>query len=623
MASNPALIARLQSEAARHPTIYRWRLVALAVAGDVALTTVQVMFVALPILIGMMFMNNRYIYWLGAGAIVLLIWLVRTTYRLRGRELKPEEAPQLFSEIEALRKKLRVAGRMQVLIDDAFNASAAETRGLAGLVGTRRVLTLGIPLLAALSRAQLLGVIGHEFGHFSRRHGRFGHWLYRARVGWLEYATYLSASDSPFDRAAAWYAERFVPYFSTRSFVHSRLCEYEADSDAVLAVGGKSFAEALTHVAVLARLWSESFPRQLMRWQCEMPKAPKDFYERFSAAARAWPANELQLWLDEAMRVPSSWLDTHPSLSERLASVREEPRLGKGVRSAGEELFGNSWPALLAEFNAQWYQKTQSGWTIDHLRYKHVLQPLLDADRTTAAKWQAEKRLLRAKTLRGLNPPEGLADLRSLYAEIPQHMGIAFAYGAALLNENDHAGVEILERVAKDNVAFRAPAYSRLLAYQERRGDGEQIEKCSFRFDRTQQRRLEAVAALIPKAQLGEFQESSLAREAQTALLEALKLDRCVAGWLLVQGEAPLATNESANAGTLKVHLLVLTIDTEEAKRSGIGEAEMTERYESAMALLLSPDEWVVVRTYFTTETLPEFFRSRVRLTPSRDVQKT
>src|SRR6266540_1268775 len=183
IAPNSALIARLQSEAVRHPTMYRWRLVALAIAGDVALTTVQVMFVVLPILIGMVFMNNRYIYWLGAGAIVLLVWLVRPTYRLPGRELKPEEAPQLFAEIDALRKKLRVPGRMQVLIDDSFNASAAETRGLLGLVGTRRVLTLGIPLLAALSRSQLLGVIGHEFGHFSRRHGRFGHWLYRARVG--------------------------------------------------------------------------------------------------------------------------------------------------------------------------------------------------------------------------------------------------------------------------------------------------------------------------------------------------------------------------------------------------------------------------------------------------------
>ena len=112
IAPNPALIARLQSEAARHPTIYRWRLVALAIAGDVALTTVQVIFIAMPILVGMVFVNNRYIYWLGAGAIVLLIWLVRPTYRLQGRELKRDEAPKLFSEIDALRKKLQVPGRM-------------------------------------------------------------------------------------------------------------------------------------------------------------------------------------------------------------------------------------------------------------------------------------------------------------------------------------------------------------------------------------------------------------------------------------------------------------------------------------------------------------------------------
>jgi len=622
MAPDPALIARLQSEAARHPAIYRWRLVALAIAGDVALTTVQVLFAALPILIGMLFMNNRYIYWLGAGAIVLLIWLVRPTYRLDGRELKSEEAPQLFSEISALREKLRVPGRMQVLIDDSFNASAAETRGLLGLIGTRRVLTLGIPLVAALSGSQLLGVLGHEFGHFSRRHGRFGHWLYRARVGWLEYANYLSASDSAFDRAAAWYAGRFVPYFSARSFVHSRQCEYEADADAVVAAGGKTFAEALTRVAVLARLWSESFPRELMRWRREMPKAPENFYERFSAAAKTWPAKELQLWRDEAMRMPSSWLDTHPSLSERLASVREEPRLGEAVRSAGEELFGSAWPALLAEFNSQWYKKSQSDWTIDHLRYKHVLRPLLDADKTASAHWQAEKRLLRAKALRALDPPEGLAELRSLSAEIPQHAGIAFAYGAALLNENDHVGVEILERVAKDNVAFRAPAYSRLLAYQEREGDGEQIEKCFFRFNRAEQRRIESVAAFIPKAELGEFLESALSREAQTALAEALSLDRCVAGWLLVQGETPLATNESTNAGILGVHLLVLTIEAGELKASGIGEAEMKERYEAAVALLAGPDEQVFVRTYFTTETLPDAFRSRVKLTASRDAQQ-
>ena len=111
--------------------------------------------------------------------------------------------------------------------DAELNASAAETRGLFGVLGTRRVLTLGVPLLGTLSREELMAVIAHEYGHFSRRHGRLGHWLYRARVGWLRYAEHVDESDSTFYRAAAWYAARFVPYFSARSFVHSRQCEYE------------------------------------------------------------------------------------------------------------------------------------------------------------------------------------------------------------------------------------------------------------------------------------------------------------------------------------------------------------------------------------------------------------
>lgn len=93
------LITRLQTEASRHPGLYRLRLVAIAVAGDIALSTVQVMFVALPIGIGMLMFDNRYLHWLGAGAILLLIWLIGPTYRLEGRELTPEEAPALFAEI--------------------------------------------------------------------------------------------------------------------------------------------------------------------------------------------------------------------------------------------------------------------------------------------------------------------------------------------------------------------------------------------------------------------------------------------------------------------------------------------------------------------------------------------
>jgi hypothetical protein len=498
------------------------------------------------------------------------------------------------------------------MLDESFNASAAEMRGLLGLVGTRSVLTLGVPLLAVLSREQLLAVIAHEFGHFSRRHGRLGHWLYRARVGWMQYAAHLTQSDSALDRAFVWYAELFVPYFSTRSFVHSRLCEYEADADGASAVGGETFAEALTEIEVLGELWSTGFPRRLWQWKREMPEAPADFYEKFAAAAEDWPENELQGWLAGALRAPSSWSDTHPSLTERLASLKQGPRLVRSVGSAGKDLLGASWPDVLTEFNAKWYRTARLDWSIDHLRYKHLLEPLLDG---ASPDWPKDRRLARARALRAVYSPDGLVELQALHQQYPGDPRVAFFLGAALLNENDESGLELLERVAKDSPEFRAPVYARLLGYQERRGNGDEIEKCSFRLTRAEARRTAAIESFLSKAERGETGESSLSSAVKTVLSEAILLDPGVTSAILVEGAAPLATQESAEAAALKIHCLVLTIDPQELARSGSGEDEVKDRYEQALLLLIEPDEQGIVRTYFATENFPQAFRSRARLT--------
>ena len=249
------LLECLQRKAAQNPRAYRRRLAVLAVAGDIALTAIQVILpLAALVLFGVL---NALVllgglptipvlfYWVGAAALIFLVWLVRPTVRWDGRELTAQQAPDLHEAIIELRRRLQVPGRMHVFLDDSFNAGAAESRGFLGLFGTRFALTLGVPLLAALSGDQVLAVIAHELGHFSRRHGRLGHWLYRARVGWIDYARQVEESDSPFDRAAAWYSSRFVPFFSIHCFVHSRQCEYEADADAALAVGGERVAGAL------------------------------------------------------------------------------------------------------------------------------------------------------------------------------------------------------------------------------------------------------------------------------------------------------------------------------------------------------------------------------------------
>jgi Zn-dependent protease with chaperone function len=617
------LAARLTRDAQRNPRMYRWWLAAIALFGDVALTVAQVLPLAAPILIGMFFVNLPFFYWLGAAAILFLAWLLRPQFRMVGCVISPQQAPLLFDELKRLREKLDVPGEMEVRIDDDFNASAAETPGLFGLLGKRRVLTLGMPLLATLTREELLAVIAHELGHFSRWHGRFGHWLYRARVGWLEYARQLDSSTSPLEAAAAWYARHFVPYFSVRSFVYSRMCEYEADRDAASAVGGAAMAHSLTRIAVLARVWHEGVPREMTRLQLESPEPPSGLYEKFAAAARAWPLERQEQWLREELATPAGWLNTHPSLSERLASIGEAASLHDGSQVAGPSLFGDAWPLLLAEFNKKWLARIQSEWLMQHLRLKHIAQPLLHADPASASMWDAEKRLARARALRWIEPHEGLTELGALHGAFSSNPRITFAYAAALLNENDEGGVVHMEELAKTHPEFRSPAYARLADYFHRRGHPDRSEHWLERLRQSAVRRARATAAFFAEAEQGNALPTSLGNEERTVLKEALERDMRITQALLMRATVPLATAESETAARLTVHGLVLALDTAEVQRSGISEEELSQHYDWALGSLIPADQHAAVRTYFTTEPMPEFDVARYALVRSREPEQS
>jgi hypothetical protein len=86
-APDPRQIERLQAQAARNPAFYRWRVGAIAVAGDVALTVIQILPIALPIFIGLMFYNFPYKFWLFAAVVAFLAWVIRPSFRFHGREV--------------------------------------------------------------------------------------------------------------------------------------------------------------------------------------------------------------------------------------------------------------------------------------------------------------------------------------------------------------------------------------------------------------------------------------------------------------------------------------------------------------------------------------------------------
>ena len=576
----------------------------LAVAGDLALTAVQLAPVFAIIFFGVVIANYAFFYWVGAAAMLFFVWVMRPSFRVEGRALTKAEAPMLFRELDALREKLRVPGRMEVFLDDDFNAGAAESVGLLGLVGTRRVLMLGVPLLAILNRDELRAVIAHELGHFSRRHGRLGHWLYRARVGWQKYVAYVSESDSPLEQAAIRYASWFVPYFSVRSFVHSRQCEYEADADAAFAAGGDVFAAALTRIAVTAKFLEDGLPRQLRAWQRESPLAPRDWHARFARAAHDAAATSLPTLLDASLGERSGWSDTHPALSDRLAALRERAHLAPRGISAGESLLGEAWLARRAEFDAKWTKENGLDWALEHFKLKHVTGELTDADPQAAKSWSWARRLARAQALRATQPAKGLEELRSLHEEDRSVVQLSFAYAVALLDKDDGAGVRLMASVLKSTPRYRLPGHERLLAYYKRRGETQQIQRCHALVKLAAQRERKAVADLLD-AEGGKIEPSHLAPNIRHALRDSIALDRAVQKAWLLRGTAELQVAATGNSVPAVAHVLVLTLDPQTLADHDEHEADVRRRYEAALASLVAADEIPVVRTFFTTENLP------------------
>ncbi|HET7864950.1 MAG TPA: M48 family metalloprotease, partial [Burkholderiaceae bacterium] len=271
-------------------------------------------------LLAALWYGQVWMLWGAVGTGLLLAWALQPAFRLDGQALPPSQAASLMAQVDALRQRLDAPPIDEVRLDDEdFNAGVLELGPGFFRWRTRRILCLGLPFLAAVDEAALRAVLAHELGHFSRRHGRLGHWLYRARVAWLWRARAGDPHDSPLERAMGHLARRFGPWFARLSFLHSRACEYEADADAAAAAGPPQVARALVQVGVIgARLRAfraRSGRAAVRRW----PQAPANWTAVEQAAWRDTPFAGEDIHALQAA-APASADDTHPGMAERCAA---------------------------------------------------------------------------------------------------------------------------------------------------------------------------------------------------------------------------------------------------------------------------------------------------------------
>lgn len=509
------LVNRIQAKYGSRPLMLRLRialLVGLGYSGFVALLLI-VLALATVLAIGALVADQApSVILVALVAVLLAIGLWQTLVVLwvpmeaeESRDVSREESPRLFELLDTLQAELRVAPFDHVRITPEFNASVQMIPRLGVFGFHRRLLYLGLPLMLILSSDQFGAVLAHELAHCSSRHDRFGMWIYRLRLTWLRVFSKLhdplpQGTIKSLRSLLLKFVDWYWPRFNAHAFVLSRANEYEADRVAAEWASGRVMAEALVRIDCVGNRLDERFWVDVTQLAKRESTVPDDILDRLELFLRHAPETaDASRWLRHSAQKLTGNVDTHPSLSDRLASLGQSvdqfvqagfPDLPS--RSAADHFLGTALPTIKHDVNRLWQKENTLRWQNVFHQARRLEKQLEIASKTTSdaatidERQNADEQPLdvdqvwqQAKTvgeLQGVHAAEPL--LRQLLAFRPTHSQANVMLGCHLLEQGRDEGEEFLRRILKEDDDHLIPAACHgLMTYFQQLGQLEKVRE--------------------------------------------------------------------------------------------------------------------------------------------------
>ena len=484
-----ALVRRLEPQARENPKRYGRKVALFGALGYAFIALALVTLLVLGMLIVLLAIAGPGILLkllLPIGALALLI--VRSLWvRMdppTGVELNREEVPALHRMIDEVNETVGGPKVHTVLVDEEANAAIVQIPRRGTIFGQRNYLVLGLPYMQALSPDEFRAVVAHELGHLSRRHGRFGAWIYRIRTTWWQLLGALEEkrhwTTGIFRRFFEWYVPRFDAY----SFPLRRAHEFEADEAAAAAAGPQAAMTALLSGTLSARYLFEQYWPQLYRRADDEPDPPRSAFAAMShELAKARAGKDVEQVLQEELRREPDVADTHPPLSERISHLGLDPQeIVRLVSSDGEgqtaaHAFLRDFESAIAEqFDRVWREAIAEEWRAQHKERAGAKQELKRLEEKAE---REEFSLEDARMLASLS-----SDFRDDDTALQRHQAVLardqadaqsnFTVGAILLDRGDDSGLGHLDRAMDADHEAVVPACELAIGYLESRGrEGE------------------------------------------------------------------------------------------------------------------------------------------------------
>lgn len=414
-----------------------------------------------------------------------------------GEVLQRQDVPALFEMIDSTAERAGGIHFNRVLLTDQLNASVCQVP-LLGIFGCyRNYLTLGMPLLDALSPEEFHAVLAHEFAHLSRAHGRTGNWLYRIRSSWENVAVSLAEQGGTLVRPFHAFFDWFWPRFNARAFVLSRVNEYEADAFAASVTSPACASGALQRIAVEHRRLGEEVWGKLNVRSSREPFPPQSIYQEISSVfrTRIEPASCTR-WLEQQLKMDTDTSDTHPSLRDRMSALGVPPEaaaLAPIAVSAADHLLGPEFAtATRSRLSQSWNEYHHADWTENHKACQEHREKIAELEAAPPSK-ENQWEILRLRcVLDGVGAR--LDDLTAWLATHPNDKVASYLVGCHLLSTDDSRGIDHLEELADSSPNDTMECLGQLADYHGRQGDTAAVQRLKQRADQHDVRMRQALA---------------------------------------------------------------------------------------------------------------------------------
>lgn len=485
------LVGRLEKEAEANASQYKARVLGLALLGYGYIFLVLAVFIGATAGITYFLAEGRHWFPLikfGLPLLIIIAMILRAMWvRIgapTGIEMKSRDYPELFKVLTKMRKRLKGPRFHKVLLTDDFNASVSQVP-LLGIFGWQRnYLSLGLPLMQALSPKQFVAVLAHEYGHLSGSHSRFAGWIYRVRQTWQQI-------DNAFEEGGHWaqvifskFFDWYAPYFWAYSFVLARADEYEADQCSAIIVGKRNAADALINVHLKGAVVDEEFwPTLYKRADREAEPVTRAFHDLEVILRSPGKPEQVENWLKSSLAQTTGTEDTHPSLNDRLQGLGEAARIPpESEGNAALAFLGANYTELTTQLSQQWHEDTKESWRERHEYVQDAMSKLQSLE-ARENELNADETVDYALLIEEFRPEQDpLPFARVAYGKDESDVGANYVLGRLLVERNDETGIPYVEMAMTANKDYIKPGCQLIYNYYIEQENEEKAQPYYDRF---------------------------------------------------------------------------------------------------------------------------------------------